>query len=148
MLNPSLLKTVCRKAARYEFEDPNQSQPWVMWLKPPDDLELGYGSDIMADMEARYINGGWVDSRGIFQEKPDTLYDPKGNPIVVSKEVLQYASRLEVMQDAPSDEPIEYSAGQIMGLIPFYPVAWQQVKRTFWELLKVPKEATSDTPTS
>lgn len=148
MLNPSLLKAVTRKAVRYEFEDPNQSQPWVMWLKPPDDLELGYGADIQTEMEARYMTGGWVDSRGIYQEKPEAMYDAKGNPIVVSKEVLQYASRLEAMQDAPPSENFEYTAAQIMGLIPFYPVAWQQIKRTFWELLKVPKEPTSDTPAS
>ena len=142
-----MLRPVVRPAERFEFTDPSQSEPWVLWLRQPDDLELGYASDMAEELTSRYINGGWVDEKGSFQPKPDVLTGSDGNPMIVSRDILTYVTRLEVMQDAPSEDE-EYSAVQMMELIPFFPLAWQKIKQTFFGLVQLPKEPTSDTKDS
>lgn len=142
-----MLRPIHRKMERFEFADPNQDQPWVLYLRQPDHLELGYANDVMEELTARYITGGWLDNNRSFKEKPDLLSDDSGNPIIVSRDQLFYVTRLQVMQDAPTEDE-EFSAEKMLGFIRFYPIAWEAIKAKMFELLQLPKGPTSDTKES
>ena len=133
-----MLKPIQRKPERLEFVDPNQEQPWVLFLRQPDDLELGYANDVLEELASQYITGGWFDANKSYKEKPDLLSDDSGNPVIVSRDQLFYVTRLQVMQDAPTDDD-EFTAQELLCLIPFYPVAWQAIKAKMLELLQLPK---------
>lgn len=146
-VNFSILEEVERLPETFEFKDPGQKQPWILCLRPPDDLELGYADDLQSKMEAKYIHGNWLDDRGKPQVEPEQFFDVKGKPSLLSREVLFFVCKLYVMQDVEKLEDA-YTVEQIAGMIPYYPVAWQRIKTKFYELIKLPKDETDDTTTS
>ncbi|MBI1332699.1 MAG: hypothetical protein GC165_07445 [Armatimonadetes bacterium] len=147
IINPSLLSPIEYKSERYEFIDPKQSQPWVMFLRSPDDLELGAASDIEQEMTARFVTGGWTDDRGRLWKDRDVFKDVCGVERTLSKEVIWFSCRLYVMQDVdnPSDA---YTPEQIAGMIPYYPTAMTEIRNVFVDLLNSPKDGTPSTAPS
>lgn len=141
MLKPSSLKKVSYTAAVYEFEDPNQDEPWIMWLKTPDDLLKGLAEDLRSKLNAQYVTGGWFDESGKLQKEPELLRDHEDNPIIVSNAVLKIVTLLDVMQDPPENVH-SYDAIEILRLIPYYPVAWNQIQEVYYDLLFPAPKAT------
>jgi hypothetical protein len=141
-LKPSSLKRIVNQAVRYEFSDSNQDQPWVLWLKTPNQLEAAYAYDLADKLTQRHVTGNWFDGEQV-QENPEAVFGDDGQPLPISERTIFNACLLVVMQDAPQGEPEYNDPIEIISLIPFYPEAWEKILGKLLDI-RSPKKPTTD----
>lgn len=118
-----------------------------MSLRRPDDAELGVACDLEVEYTKKYIEGGWINGKGKFEEEPAEFLDILGEPSPLSKDNLFYATKLYVAQDV--DDPNDaLTLDQILGMIPYYQTGWQKAKLVVLDFLSLPKAKKGDTITS
>lgn len=135
------LRRISRTYGRYEFQDANQDQPLVLHLGTPSELERGYADDLCKGLLDRYVNGGFVDLKGVWQAQPEILYSASGEVLILSEAVVRYACLAFVMQDAeaPAEESYEDPLDLIQ-IVDYFPEAWSAVKSKVVELIQRPVE--------
>lgn len=133
-MDRSKLRRIEYKAERFEFPDPNQDQPWVLWLRNCSEIEWAYAEDLADELIAKHVTGGFRGADGSWEKNPLPVLDDTGDILPVSASSIRMACRLVVMQDGPNEEDEINDPIEILKTVPYYPVAWIEIQGKSLEL--------------
>lgn len=133
-MDRSKLRRIEYKAERIEFSDPNQEQPWVLWLRNCSEIEWAYAEDLADELIAKHVTGGFRAANGAWEKHPLPVLDDTGEILPVSESSIRMACRLVVMQDGPNEEDEINDPIEILKTVPYYPMAWIEIQGKSLEL--------------
>jgi hypothetical protein len=133
-MDRSKLRRIEYQAERCEFADPNQDQPWVLWLRNCSEIEWAYAEDLAEELIAKHVTGGFRLSDGSWAKDPLPVLDDANEMLPVSASSIRMACRLVVMQDAPVETEEINDPIEILKTVPYYPVAWRELQGKCLEL--------------
>lgn len=94
---------------KFSFEDPAQpGQVFEVELRPLDWLEEAAAMQVAEQLTVRYVTGGWIDERGIYQKQPEPLFPVGDHIVTLSQRALKEACMIAAMQVVqPGEEPYD-----------------------------------------
>lgn len=114
-----------KQGDKFTFTDKSQpGQTLQIELRPLDWLEEQAAMEQADSLAIRYITGGWVDERGLYQKDPCPIEPIGGVPVVLTYRALKEASMIAAMQ--VSDEP--YDAIWLCRFALAMPNAWAELQ--------------------
>jgi hypothetical protein len=118
------------KCERCEFIASALPEPIVLFLRPLTSVMWDQWKVKCAEYEAKYVDGGWHDEDGKYQEKPTVFIDGSGMiPTVwpLNSETLGNIAKIELMQ---SSAPIEdrYNFDDLVKIAHKFDDVWDQIR--------------------
>jgi hypothetical protein len=117
-----------RTPRRFELTDPGApGETMVVTLQPLDDVDAEGAETRYAELERRFVLGGFRHENGFWQDQP-APYPPIGDqPVRLSRAFLQIAARIETMQPPlPPEDRVSFD--DLVNMAVLTPHAWRTLQ--------------------